>query len=624
VPAKKETISKEHRKYGLVPKVYVQASSPLEFVYGASFSHRDQAKVARAHGNRNFRPSKVGGKKLKKKTPLKPLSAISESMEDEGKALVAEHDEFDVSPRREGEGSFHSDVIILDIPMSMKTPVKGSIEDKSRTLNHDDMEDDILSYDNLSRHDDTECVSFSPVCDVDWSQNTSVIEELHAISPRQVRYDQDSNNGNHPQLSSTSLSLSTSPEKEVEIDHFVDKLESLIAARSRQYQERKIFEKEMDEMRIIRSEQGFNSPEDEVREADYESKLKDQPASDELLDTEDIQPKELFPFEEDDEEDLDGKSYHSSSRGFIECDNSFDSAETCEESSSPNEDTANGTTSILDVSKIDDNDELIEDVQLEVSEQEVSGLLEETDHNSSRRGLIECDNSFDCAETCEESSSPNEDTANGATSILDVSKIDDNDELIEDVQLDVSEQEVSGLLEETDHNSNDEESTLSYDSVQYITANDPPKTSEPKLKFSSEANIKLIADNHVENDYGEKESTLPYMNGTEESAIDSDSSLMDQISATNSLEEDTTESDTSVIGEIQESSDDSDVDETTLNNDSKVNATESGASLNELTPFTDITEESRTESDGNVVSDMLITNDAEEKTTECHTILNLS
>jgi hypothetical protein len=553
VPAKKETISKEHRKYGLVPKVYVQASSPLEFVYGASFSHRDQAKVARAHGNRNFRPSKVGGKKLKKKTPLKPLSAISESMEDEGKALVAEHDEFDVSPRRDGEGSFHSDVIILDIPMSMKTPVKGSIEDKSRTLNHDDMEDDILSYDNLSRHDDTECVSFSPVCDVDWSQNTSVIEELHAISPRQVRYDQDSNNGNHPQLSSTSLSLSTSPEKEVEIDHFVDKLESLIAARSRQYQERKIFEKEMDEMRIIRSEQGFNSPEDEVREADYESKLKDQPASDELLDTEDIQPKELFPFEEDDEEDLDGKSYHSSSRGLIECDNSFDSAETCEESSSPNEDTANGTTSILDVSKIDDNDELIEDVQL-----------------------------------------------------------------------DVSEQEVSGLLEETDHNSNDEESTLSYDSVQYITANDPPKTSEPKLKFSSEANIKLIADNHVENDYGEKESTLPYMNGTEESAIDSDSSLMDQISATNSLEEDTTESDTSVIGEIQESSDDSDVDETTLNNDSKVNATESGASLNELTPFTDITEESRTESDGNVVSDMLITNDAEEKTTECHTILNLS
>jgi hypothetical protein len=405
VPAKKENISKEHRKYGLVPKVYVQASSPLEFVYGASFSHRDQAKVARAHGNRNFRPSKVGGKKLKKKAPLEPLSAISEIIEDEGKALVTEHDEFDTSPRLENEGSLLSELIV-DVPGPMKTPVKGFIEDQSRNFEDGGIEDDILSYDNLSRHDDTECASFSPICDVDWSQNTSVIEELHAISPRQVKNDQESINVAHQVSCSTFSSFSTSPEKEVEIDNFVDKLETLIAARSRQYQERMTLEKDMDEMRIIKSEDSFNSPEDVNNCSENQPNLVDQASTNDLLDTEEIQPKKLFPFEEDEEEDFDSESIRSNSDVFNHKDDSSAATEIAEESSFPVTNELIDNNSEVCNLQVDAEEALVSDV-LEVPEATESELSEEidVDRNLKHDGHVIDDESIqnvkekDCLET---------------------------------------------------------------------------------------------------------------------------------------------------------------------------------------------------------------------------------
>lgn len=383
VPAKKETISKEHKKFGLIPKVYVQASSPLEVVYGASFSHRDQARVAKAHGNRNFRPSKVGGKRIKKNAPLEPMSAISEIIDDEGKALVTaehddvEHDEFDVSPPLENGGCTVLDRT-LDATAPIKTPVKFSMEDQSEEYDDDDVEDDILSYDNLSRHDDTDCVSFSPVCDVDWSQNTSVIEELNAISPRQVKHDQGSISDTYP------LSLSTSPEKEVEIDNFVDKLESLIAARSRRYHERKTLEIEMEELKIIRSDDTFNSPEDSSHGAENEVELVEQRASNELLETEEIQPKKLFPYEDEDEEDFGNESTRSSKNHFHRADDSSVFADTLEESSFPIKDEANGEKPDVSESNIDDDEAMVRD-ELEVPEEVVSPPLEEIE-------LVDIDN----------------------------------------------------------------------------------------------------------------------------------------------------------------------------------------------------------------------------------------
>ena len=303
------------------------------------------------------------------------MSAISEIADDEGKALVTaenddvEQDEFDISPRLKNGGSTVLDST-LDATAPIKTPVKCSMEDQSEKYDGDDVEDDILSYDNLSRHDDTDCVSFSPVCDVDWSQNTSVIEELNAISPRQVKHDQESISDTYP------LSLSTSPEKEVEIDNFVDKLESLIAARSRRYQERKTLVIEMEELKIIRSEDTFNSPEDGSHGAENELELLEQTASNELLETEEIQPKNLFPFEEEDEEDFNNESTRSNTDHFNRTDDSSAVADTLEESSFPINDEANGDKHDVCDSKIDDKEAMVPD-ELEVPEEGVSRLPEE-------------------------------------------------------------------------------------------------------------------------------------------------------------------------------------------------------------------------------------------------------
>ena len=72
----------------VTPKRYVQPESPFELLYGAAFSHRDAAKVARAHGTKvrlsRNRSMKVSGKKIRKKTPLKPMQPITEDQEDAG------------------------------------------------------------------------------------------------------------------------------------------------------------------------------------------------------------------------------------------------------------------------------------------------------------------------------------------------------------------------------------------------------------------------------------------------------------------------------------------------------------------------------------------------------------
>ena len=163
VPAKID-VSKVDKKTkaamkDVTPKRYVQPGSPFELLYGAAFSHRDAAKVARAHGEKQFknRSVKVAGKRIKKKTPLKPMQPITEVHEDGG------NDHF--------------------IPQFVSN-ISSYIKDKTFPADRGESEEkqeDLFVYRDFPRHDGTPCIMFTSVDDVEWKLND---EEANSVSLR--------------------------------------------------------------------------------------------------------------------------------------------------------------------------------------------------------------------------------------------------------------------------------------------------------------------------------------------------------------------------------------------------------------------------------------------------------
>jgi hypothetical protein len=140
----------------VTPMRYVQPSSPFELLYGAAFSHRDAAKVARAHGGKQYknRSVKVAGKRIKKKTPLKPMQPITEVHEDGG------------------NGNFVSNISSYIKDKTFPADRGGESEEK---------EEDLFVYRDFPRHDGTPCIMFTSVDDVEWKLND---EEAKSVSLR--------------------------------------------------------------------------------------------------------------------------------------------------------------------------------------------------------------------------------------------------------------------------------------------------------------------------------------------------------------------------------------------------------------------------------------------------------
>lgn len=188
VPAKFDENCDKRTKATLkevTPKRYVQPDSPFELLYGAAFSHRDAAKVARVHG---YKPSKskyvkIAGRKIKKKPPLKPMQSISEVQEE--------------SPNEAAQ-------LLIDGNCS------NTIENLTQTKEESGI------YRDFEKHDGNLC--------------TMSNEEMCESLPFQVENDD-------------------SPKKDEQIDSFVDKLENLILAKSRHYEEWKQVETELYESR---------------------------------------------------------------------------------------------------------------------------------------------------------------------------------------------------------------------------------------------------------------------------------------------------------------------------------------------------------------------------------------
>jgi hypothetical protein len=132
VPAKYDENCDKRTKATLkevTPKRYVQPDSPFELLYGAAFSHRDAAKVARVHG---YKPSKskyvkIAGRKIRKKPPLKPMQSISEVQEE--------------SPNESSTSQLQLDEDILNTKESLTETSDGSIV-----------------YRDFERHDATPCM----------------------------------------------------------------------------------------------------------------------------------------------------------------------------------------------------------------------------------------------------------------------------------------------------------------------------------------------------------------------------------------------------------------------------------------------------------------------------------
>lgn len=168
VPAK---IDKEHTDKALralqlrdvQPKRYVKPGSPFELLYGASFSHRDQAKVAKAHGLKYKQPKtiKVSGKKIRKKAPLKPMVSITEGNEDETKAA------------QPTEAFFPQFMSNLSSLLSNKTATANPNETESlNNATNEKSSSSPLVYRDFPRHDGTPCVLFTKVENVDWSEDS--------------------------------------------------------------------------------------------------------------------------------------------------------------------------------------------------------------------------------------------------------------------------------------------------------------------------------------------------------------------------------------------------------------------------------------------------------------------
>jgi len=220
----------------VTPRRYVKPASPFEILYGAAFAHSEQARVAVEQARVKWRkkPS-VTHRILKNKKimkPLKPLNTITEVNEDELK-----------TPDTNSNESFLPQII---------SSISSYITEKFDSSPGEKDKEEFLVYRDFPRHDGTPCVMFTPIDEVDWDLARQ--ESTESKTPPRKSF-QNLIKDDDADISYTSSQSSVFVDKEETVDNFVDKLENLMASRSRQYEERKKLDKEVAEKKKARFEQ---------------------------------------------------------------------------------------------------------------------------------------------------------------------------------------------------------------------------------------------------------------------------------------------------------------------------------------------------------------------------------
>lgn len=209
----------------ITPRRYVSPSSPFELLYGAAFSHRDKEKVLSAHRGvtRGMKYKKKTKKHHKKAKQLKPLNTITEIEEEE----------------------FHNESFFPQLISSISSYISDKID--SITPKN---KDGFMIYRDFPEHDGAPCVMLT---------STDYGDKSLPQPPRSAFQTQQSPSDNENLFYNSSDSdLQVNDDEKSEADSFLDKLENLVAAKSRQYEERKKMYEELTERKKINLEQRRN------------------------------------------------------------------------------------------------------------------------------------------------------------------------------------------------------------------------------------------------------------------------------------------------------------------------------------------------------------------------------
>ena len=239
----------------VTPRRYVTPASPFDLLYGAAFTHSDKAKVQLSRAMKMKKKTRRNVKQPKARQ-LKPLNTITEVVEEES-----------------NESFF---------PQIMSS-ISSFISDKIESSTPKNNKDDFLVYRDFPRHDGTPCVMFQPVDDVDWEASKEKRKQDDK-SPPQTAFNLKDDDDD-ADLSYDSNSSSDSKDGKEDVDCFVDKLEALMAARSRQYEERKKLDNEISERKKLRLERRLKEKEelktrDNDNDADSDSDSLEESTSD--------------------------------------------------------------------------------------------------------------------------------------------------------------------------------------------------------------------------------------------------------------------------------------------------------------------------------------------------------
>lgn len=207
----------------VTPRRYVTPASPFELLYGAAFSHNDRKKVQKAKrkSTRFFHAPKA--------KQMKPLNTITEVNEDDGN----------------NNESFFPQKIMSSITSFISEKMDGSSQKNK---------EDFVVFRDFPRHDGTPCVMFTPVGEVDWEANKQNEKAPPSTAfPTKTNIEEDDTDLSYDSTVGSLTNLKD--DSNGEVDTFVDKLESLMADRSRQYEERKKFEAELEDEKKRRAEE---------------------------------------------------------------------------------------------------------------------------------------------------------------------------------------------------------------------------------------------------------------------------------------------------------------------------------------------------------------------------------
>ena len=195
------------------PRRYISTSNPFELLYGASFMHSEKHKVEK----------KKASHKKKQTANIKPMLSITEEEQEHGDSIHS---------TTEWDGGVTS-YLLRNMPWSSKAPEPAKEPDSYP-----------FAFRDFPRHDGTPCLMYTPkeeeqvefapaapgtVIDAT-TDVTMIIECIPSTSQHS--------------LSKSMHSLSNSVHSTGSVDNFVDRLESLMVLKYKQFEERSRMEEE--------------------------------------------------------------------------------------------------------------------------------------------------------------------------------------------------------------------------------------------------------------------------------------------------------------------------------------------------------------------------------------------